>query len=153
MGEEIPPLFFNWSRIMWSDFPCKIHPKKPGLHGYIEVGSRPNRTYAHRVALAKKLNRPIREGYQACHHCDVKNCVEPEHIFEGTFQENIDDAWNKGRMNSWGAKERAKQTHCMHGHEFTPSNTYIRPNGSRACNECHRLRQRVINACRSHQQI
>lgn len=38
------------------------------------------------------------------------------------------------------AKEgpKAKQTHCIHGHEFTESNTIIKANGCRACRECRR---------------
>lgn len=28
------------------------------------------------------------------------------------------------------------KTHCKHGHEFTPANTIIRPNGSRNCRAC-----------------
>jgi len=35
---------------------------------------------------------------QACHHCDVKRCVRPEHLFDGTQKTNIQDAVAKGRM-------------------------------------------------------
>lgn len=32
-----------------------------------------------------------------------------------------------------------KRSHfCKHGHEFTPENTYTRPNGRRTCRECRR---------------
>lgn len=30
------------------------------------------------------------------------------------------------------------KTHCKHGHELTPANTYVRPNGSRECRTCKR---------------
>lgn len=33
---------------------------------------------------------------------------------------------------------RREQTHCIHGHEFTPANTYIRRNGKRLCRQCRR---------------
>ena len=33
-------------------------------------------------------------------------------------------------------------THCIHGHEYTPENTYIRPNGTRNCIMCHSLRNK-----------
>lgn len=33
-------------------------------------------------------------------------------------------------------------THCRRGHEWTPENTYVRPDGSRTCRVCRRLRDR-----------
>jgi hypothetical protein len=33
-------------------------------------------------------------------------------------------------------------THCSAGHEYTPENTYIRPNGQRDCRQCANLRTR-----------
>lgn len=37
---------------------------------------------------------------------------------------------------------RKAQTHCIHGHEFTPENTIIKTNGCRACRECLREAER-----------
>lgn len=37
---------------------------------------------------------------------------------------------------------KAAQEFCNAGHEFTPSNTYVRKNGTRACRECARRRAR-----------
>lgn len=34
------------------------------------------------------------------------------------------------------AAARSALTHCKHGHEFTPENTYIKPNGYRNCRKC-----------------
>lgn len=36
----------------------------------------------------------------------------------------------------------ARKTHCKRGHEFTTSNTHIRPDGSRSCRTCVRLRNK-----------
>lgn len=38
------------------------------------------------------------------------------------------------------------RTHCKHGHEFTPANTYIKPAepGSRYCRECSRIAQQRL---------
>jgi hypothetical protein len=42
--------------------------------------------------------------------------------------------------------QKARQTECVHGHEFTDENTYIDPKrGYRACRICQRQRQRVEN--------
>jgi hypothetical protein len=39
----------------------------------------------------------------------------------------------------FGSYQRNK-THCKHGHEFTPENTYIRPKGTRECRICIKKR-------------
>ena len=37
---------------------------------------------------------------------------------------------------------RKRQTHCKHGHEFTPENTYIARNGTRHCRACAKEHER-----------
>lgn len=32
-----------------------------------------------------------------CHRCDVPDCVNPSHLFEGTQKENVADCHRKGR--------------------------------------------------------
>jgi len=31
------------------------------------------------------------------HTCDVRNCIQPDHLFKGTCQDNVDDMIAKGR--------------------------------------------------------
>jgi hypothetical protein len=38
------------------------------------------------------------------------------------------------------------RTHCRNGHEYTPENTYIQPNGHRRCRVCARLNTRRSRA-------
>lgn len=35
---------------------------------------------------------------QVCHRCDVRLCVNPEHLFLGTRSENMKDCSSKGRL-------------------------------------------------------
>jgi hypothetical protein len=89
----------GWDRITWRLRPCKIWTGHIGRHGYGTCGRghRGPNLLAHRVALAGKLGRPIRDGYLACHHCDVRACVEPTHLYEGTEADNALDVVERGR--------------------------------------------------------
>jgi len=51
---------------------------------------------AHRVAWMITVG-DIPEGKQVCHHCDNPKCCNPKHLFVGTFGDNMQDMWNKGR--------------------------------------------------------
>jgi hypothetical protein len=91
---------------------------------------------AHVIALEKKLVRPLRPGYEACHTCDVRNCINEDHLFEGTRSDNILDAVHKGR---WGYRHRSK-TECKRGHPLSGANVYHH-DGRRHCRECRKLRR------------
>ena len=41
---------------------------------------------------------PIPPGLNACHHCDNRICVRPDHIFLGTQKDNMQD-WTKKGLN------------------------------------------------------
>jgi hypothetical protein len=52
---------------------------------------------AHRVMWAL-THGSVPPGLDVLHHCDVRHCVRPDHLFLGTQADNARDAWRKGRM-------------------------------------------------------
>lgn len=57
---------------------------------------------AHRYAWIKAYG-DIPTGMCVCHKCDVKACINPEHLFLGTHTDNMRDRTAKGRCNQAGS--------------------------------------------------
>lgn len=59
-------------------------------------------TISNRLATHVSLElhgRPRPVGMQACHHCDVPACVNPEHLYWGDDKQNRADMFRRGRQN------------------------------------------------------
>lgn len=55
----------------------------------------------HRKVWAESFG-PIPKGVDVCHRCDVRRCINVEHLFLGTRSENMRDAVAKGRFKTTG---------------------------------------------------
>jgi hypothetical protein len=49
-------------------------------------------------------------GLCVCHHCDVRTCVNPDHLFLGTHQANTDDRVYKGRPTTKTGEQHPRAT-------------------------------------------
>jgi hypothetical protein len=63
----------------------------PRIHG------RQPHLKAHRFAWLI-TNGPIADHLFVCHRCDIRCCVNPNHLFLGTQKDNLQDASRKGRL-------------------------------------------------------
>ena len=84
-------------RVPWSG--CIIFTGSLDTSGYglIGVGGSGNIRKAHRVAYEDAFG-PIPDGLQVLHRCDFRCCVNPDHMFLGTLQDNMTDRNRKGRQ-------------------------------------------------------
>lgn len=78
-----------------------------GGYGMVSLGG--GAYTAHRLSyfILKGL---IPEDLFVCHTCDNRRCINPEHLFLGTSQDNVSDMHKKGRARK--ASPKGEQNPC-----------------------------------------
>lgn len=102
--------------------PCWLWTDAPDGHGYGQISIANRRVGAHRFSY-ELANGPIPEGLEPDHLCRVSMCVNPSHLEAVTPEEN---------------HRRCRTRFCQRGHEFTPENTLVKPDGRR-CRKCQHI--------------
>lgn len=116
---------------------------KTGSRGYGQIVINYHPYYVHRLSAYIYFVTTIEDKSITINHkheiCANANCWNPEHIYEGTSHENMQDSIKMGTHRN----QNIFKTHCPSGHEYNERNTRIAKNGARFCRECDRQRSEL----------
>ncbi|MFG3037803.1 HNH endonuclease signature motif containing protein [Streptomyces sp. NPDC048330] len=117
---------------LWTGGARSKRPHDAGEHGEFygafKVDGRTVR--AHQYAY-EQVCGPIPAGAEVDHRCRRRNCVNPAHL-------EVTDHRTNTLRSSGPTAINARKVRCLRGHPFDTANTYVRPNGARACRACRR---------------
>lgn len=116
---------------------CLLWTMALNADGYGVTSSKYQILRAHRVVW-ELTNGQIPQGKQINHKCNVRACVNINHLYLGSQKENMQDKVKLGRAAA------QKITHCPVGHKYEESNIIWEKNGKhRRCKKC-RSKQRAL---------
>lgn len=103
--------------------PCWLWLKGKIPSGYGQLRVDGGNMLAHRFSY-ELVNGLISSDLCVCHRCDNPPCVNPDHLWAGTHQENMEDMANKNRARNGGNGPPSKLTHSQIVAIFNDERTY-----------------------------
>jgi len=99
-----------WSKVEKQEDGCWLWKGSCNKDGYGMVKINKKGKKAHRISY-EQFYGTIPEKLYVCHHCDIPNCVNPDHLFLGTQFDNMKNMRDKKRDNYvFGEKHSSKLT-------------------------------------------
>ena len=99
--------------------------------GYGKFQWRTKKTVSAHRAAWRLFNGNLSDDVMVLHKCDVRLCVNPNHLFLGDQSVNMQDCLAKGR---WRKSDYSRKE-CKNGHVYTASTSRFW-NGVRICRVC-----------------
>jgi HNH endonuclease len=114
-------------------------------YGYGVIGYGGRIWQAHRLAWIN-VHGPIPLGALICHRCDVRGCINPDHLFLGTPSDNMVDMHEKRRARREDAEALARAAWRARRSPRPPSTLDHRLDRHRS-DRLLELRRRVLAPC------
>ena len=131
-----PPVERFWAQVdRGASGECWLWTGGLGTSGYGVFCTDARRIGAHRYSLNLAVACPD-PALLACHHCDNPPCVNPAHLYWGTYADNVQDMLDRGRA----VGGRAKKLACANGHPYTTGSQGKRSRCS-VCDRANRQRK------------
>lgn len=128
--------FFQKYTIPEPNTGCILWEKTLNQYGYGQFTDSKRKTQTAHRAIWILHYGSIPEDKQINHKCDVRACVNIEHLYLGSQKDNMQDKVKKGRSNA------QLITHCPSGHEYDEANTIYDNNGKhRRCRLCRKIQK------------